>query len=75
MRRTLTADLRAGTARDPGARAVGLGDAESLAALMLGAYRGSIDDAGAGHQRVPLAVTCGNTPAERRYEGLGFVDA
>ncbi|MFO0836697.1 MAG: GNAT family N-acetyltransferase [Phycisphaerales bacterium] len=29
----------------------------------------------AGHQRVQLAVTSGNTPAERLYESLGFGDA
>lgn len=29
----------------------------------------------AGHERVQLAVTCGNTPAERLHESLGFVDA
>lgn len=28
----------------------------------------------AGHQRVQLAVTSGNTPAERLYESLGFAD-
>ncbi len=29
----------------------------------------------AGYERVQLAVTRGNTPAERLYESLGFVDA
>lgn len=30
--------------------------------------------AGAGHGIVQLAVTCGNTPAERLYESMGFRD-
>ena len=31
--------------------------------------------AAAGHARVQLAVTSGNTPAERLYENLGFAEA
>ncbi len=31
--------------------------------------------AASGHERIHLWVTAGNTPAERIYERLGFVDA
>ncbi|MCC6969642.1 MAG: GNAT family N-acetyltransferase [Phycisphaerales bacterium] len=155
MRRKLAADLAVSIPPPPGdsgARRVTRADAEALAHLMLGAYRGTIDDGGetlddargevvktltggygafdfeasevieregvvvagtivthyerlpmiafsltrpewrrqglarggllrvmhrlarARHARVQLAVTCGNTPAERLYESLGFTD-